>query len=98
MKDPETPEQWQAAVDMIVALLYMDSSQSVGLAAVNVQRCAEILHQAKALGYKPSERHVARLSASVSGSRALLAEVDAHQLSYPRTYLKNRLRGSRGHD
>jgi hypothetical protein len=76
MQNPETPEQWQAAVDMIVALLYMDSSQSHGLAKVNVQQCADILQQAKALGYRPSDRNVARLTASVNGSRALLAEMD----------------------
>ncbi|MES2465128.1 MAG: hypothetical protein V4671_31565 [Armatimonadota bacterium] len=58
MQEPETPEEWQAALDMVVALLALDAAARYGLARVDTQRCGEILRRAKALGYRPSRRTV----------------------------------------
>lgn len=50
--DPETPEQWQEAVDCAEACLLIDAARQYGLItggpAVNVERCVQI----KAHGYR----------------------------------------------
>ncbi len=58
VKEPTTPEEWQAALDALVALLEKDGSaaRTYGLATVNVARCGEILRRATSLGYSPSLR------------------------------------------
>jgi hypothetical protein len=56
MQEPETPEEWQAALNMVVALLAVDVAAAFGLARVDSQRCAEILRRAKARGFHPSRQ------------------------------------------
>lgn len=59
MTDPQTPEEWQVAVDGANAALLVDSARQYGLITggpiVNVERCIEILERGKALGYLPKE-------------------------------------------
>lgn len=72
MKEPETPEQWQVALDTVVALLAVDAAKRYGLGTVNMARCREILQRAKALGYQPSDQIVERIGASVRGAQSIL--------------------------
>lgn len=57
-QDPETPEQWQEAVDMAEVLVGLDSAKQYGLVTggpeVNVERCLEILRRGRARGVVPS--------------------------------------------
>jgi hypothetical protein len=53
MKDPETTEQWQAAVDTVVAILNAEHARTFGLATINIARCREILERARAKGILP---------------------------------------------
>lgn len=56
-RDPETPEQWQQAVDAAEFLLALDSARQYGLITggpkVHTRRCAQILSHGKAQGYTP---------------------------------------------
>ena len=58
-RDPQTPEEWQDAVDGAQALLEIDSAKQYGLITggpdADVQRCEEILLYGKALGVTPSD-------------------------------------------
>lgn len=58
MKDPETNEEWQEAVDGASFLLSLDSGKQYGLIdtdiAVNAERCEEILAAGKARGFVPA--------------------------------------------
>ncbi|MES2462775.1 MAG: hypothetical protein V4671_19510 [Armatimonadota bacterium] len=74
MQEPETPEQWRDVVDTAAALLQLEAARQFGL--VTSQRCRELLRRGRRHGYQPSAQNVARLVASVSGSRALLEEID----------------------
>lgn len=71
MNEPNTPEEWQDAVDAAYAALALDSAAKYGLiltpiVAVAVPRCEEILERGAALGYTPAtdavERFVAELA------------------------------------
>lgn len=54
-RDPETPAEWQIAVDAAWALLLLDAARQYGLVtggpAANVDRCAAILAEGKRRGY-----------------------------------------------
>ncbi len=56
--DPQTPVEWQEAVDVAHMLLTIDSARQYGLIkggpAVNVDRCAEIIKRGAALGFVPA--------------------------------------------
>lgn len=55
--DPQTPEEWQTAVDTADAWLCIDDARSYGLIQggpeVDRGRCAEVLDRGSALGYRP---------------------------------------------
>lgn len=57
-RDPLTNEEWQDAADWAELLLLIDSAQKYGLITggpkANVDRCVEILGQAKRRGITPT--------------------------------------------
>jgi hypothetical protein len=71
MSDPETREEWQAAVDAAHACLSLDAARQYGLIdggpKIDAARCLEILDRGKALGITPApdapDRLVAELAA-----------------------------------
>ena len=56
-RDPETPEEWQAAADAANFYLALDACRQYGLVEggpeIDWHRCAEILDRAKAMGIAP---------------------------------------------
>lgn len=56
-RDPDTPEEWQAAVDGARMCLLIDSAVLYGLVetglGINVERCEEILERGAGLGHEP---------------------------------------------
>jgi hypothetical protein len=56
--DPQTPEQWQEAVDSAEFFLALESAGQYGLISsdikVDVGRCEELLTRGKTLGYTPA--------------------------------------------
>jgi hypothetical protein len=64
MTDPNTPEEWQEAVDAAHAALMLQSARAYGLVRggpeVNVSRCDEILERGRAIGFRPNEDAVER--------------------------------------
>jgi hypothetical protein len=56
--DPETPAEWQDAVDAADFFIAMDSCQQYGLITggprVNCERARELLDRGRALGYTPA--------------------------------------------
>jgi len=58
MSDPQTPDEWQAAVDADDFLLLVDSAQQYGLITggegVNVERCVALLERGADQGIFPS--------------------------------------------
>jgi hypothetical protein len=56
--DPQTPAEWQEAVDMAELLLGIDSAAQYGLLtggpSVNAARAAELLERGRAKGYTPA--------------------------------------------
>ncbi|MDP9479617.1 MAG: hypothetical protein M3R38_28800 [Actinomycetota bacterium] len=63
--EPNTPEEWQRAVDAADALLKLDSARIYGLVKggpeVDVDRCWDLMHKARELhGIEPSEDAVRR--------------------------------------
>jgi hypothetical protein len=62
MKDPETPAEWQDAVNAAEAALLLDSARLYGLVTggphVNVARCEVILARGKQRGVVPVEAGV----------------------------------------
>ena len=55
--DPETPEQWQEAIDFAELFLNLESARLYGLIEsdfkVDRARCEELLERGRALGYQP---------------------------------------------
>lgn len=71
MNDPDTPQEWQDAVDAAHAALAIDSAAKYGLiltpiVTVAVPRCEEILERGAALGYTPAADAVERFVAEVA--------------------------------
>lgn len=61
IKDPQTPQEWQAAVDSAELFLLIDSAKRYGLITgpkVNADRCDEILSRGRRLGYSPRAHSV----------------------------------------
>ena len=59
MHDPETPQQWQEAVDAAQGILALEYARLLGLMTntneINVERCAAILTRGAELGVTPAE-------------------------------------------
>lgn len=59
MTDPQTPKEWQEAVDSANFLLMLDSARMYGLVEggpeIDEDRCEEILKRGKSLGYTPKD-------------------------------------------
>jgi hypothetical protein len=66
-RDPETPAEWQEAVDGAHFLRCLADCQMYGLITgaenVNIERCDEILDRGAKLGYKPNLQLKEMLSA-----------------------------------
>lgn len=64
-QDPQTPYEWQEAVDMADVLLQVDAARAYGLVKggppVDVARCEQILADGRARGIHPSPDAVDRL-------------------------------------
>lgn len=64
--DPETPDEWQQAVDAADFLLLLDSAAQYGLVAidgggsVDVDRCRDLLHRAAGSGIYPADPRARR--------------------------------------
>lgn len=57
MNDPQTPEEWQAAVNASNAFLHLHSCILYGLMTgptINAERCEEILDRGLAMGIVPT--------------------------------------------
>lgn len=65
-RNPQTPEQWQEAVDLAEFMLHLDAARKYGLLTggpeINVDRCQEMLALGKRQGYTPSDGCVQRLA------------------------------------
>lgn len=70
-REPETPEQWQHAVDIAKGLLGIDSARAYGLVVggptVVISRCQEILHRGKELGFTPSPDAIETVARAYAG-------------------------------
>lgn len=68
-QSPQTPAEWQAAVDLAYACLLLDRARQFGLVTalprVNVPRCEEVLALGRARGFEPANEAVDRLLAEV---------------------------------
>lgn len=59
MKDPQTPHEWQEAVNLSEFLLLLDSARQydlitgTGFPDINAVRCDELISRGAALGYHP---------------------------------------------
>jgi hypothetical protein len=57
-RDPETPDEWQEAVNAAEFLTGLDSARQYGLITggprIDLQRCEEILRRGETLGYTPA--------------------------------------------
>ena len=64
MKDPQTQEEWQEAVDMAEFYLALESARMYGLVVggpeVNSERCLDILERGKLKGVRPSPDYIQR--------------------------------------
>ncbi len=67
--DPQTPEQWQSAVDAAHGFIMIDSARRyrliTGGPSVNLARCEEILRRGRGMGIQPSPDAVDRLVAQL---------------------------------
>jgi hypothetical protein len=58
MHDPETPQQWQEAVDAAAFFLAFDSARQYGLIAsgmkLNLERCEKLISEGKKRGIEPA--------------------------------------------
>lgn len=66
---PETPEQWQEAVDLAHGFLAIESCRQYGLVTggprANVSRCEEILTLGKERGIAPREGAIETVAALI---------------------------------
>lgn len=69
MADPQTPEQWQHAVDLAYSYLLFDSARQYGLVTggptVRTKRCEEILQAGRARGISPAPASIDRCIDSI---------------------------------
>ena len=75
-KEPETPEQWQEAVNLAEFYLLLDSARQYGLLeggpSLDIERCEELLQRGKQQGFQPQ---------SAGELAALLAQAPAEGLT-----------------
>ena len=61
-RDPQTPQEWQEAVDAAEAYLGLDSAKMFGLVrggpVVNTFRCQQLIRQGKERGVVPMRENV----------------------------------------
>lgn len=73
MNDPETPEEWQEAVDCAHGALALEAARQYGFVKggprVNTERCEEILAAGAELGVTPLSDAVERFSLSLAEGR-----------------------------
>lgn len=66
MVEPQTPAEWQEAVDAADGCLHLDAARGYGLVTggpeVDVRRCEWILAAGAALGYVPAANAVERFT------------------------------------
>jgi hypothetical protein len=59
MRQPQTPTQWQEAVDAAHAAISLDACRQYGLVTggpeINMERCEQIIEQGRARGFVPTE-------------------------------------------
>ncbi len=71
--NPQTPEEWQNAVDAADALLHIHSAVCYGLVTgaptINVERCEQLLENARRRGVTPSAGNVERYVAAYNDER-----------------------------
>jgi hypothetical protein len=70
MNEPQTPQEWQDAVDAAQGALAVDSARKYGFITggpeVNVERCEAILARGAEQGYRPSLMAIERFAAEVA--------------------------------
>ena len=66
VKTPQTPSEWQHAVDAAEGCLALDSARQYGLVSggpvINVERCEEILREGRKRNIRPSPDAVERFA------------------------------------
>lgn len=66
IRDPETPAEWQNAVDAARGSLALDGAREYGLIIggpeVNVERCQHLLEQGEERGVYPSDDAIERFT------------------------------------
>ena len=66
--EPQTPEEWQNAIDAADALLHIQSAEAYGLITgaphVNIERCEQLLEAARRRGVTPGAGNVERYVAA----------------------------------
>ena len=59
-RDPQTPQEWQEAVDAARYGLLVDAAEQYGLVTgpvFDIERCMELLRRGEELGYTPKSDH-----------------------------------------
>jgi hypothetical protein len=71
--DPQTPQQWQEAVDAAEACVALDACRQYGLITggpkIDVERCLQILARGRAMGIRPAKDCALRFVQAWSESR-----------------------------
>lgn len=75
MRNPTTPAEWREAAVFAAAALMLDSARQYGLVTggpiVNVDRCVDVLAEAKGRGVEPTKAEIdAAVDALVAGAGA----------------------------
>jgi hypothetical protein len=69
MKEPNTPEEWQRAVNLAETMLLVHSAQAYGLITggpdVDAQRCDDLIAKAKALDIHPQQAAIDKMIAEL---------------------------------
>jgi hypothetical protein len=72
-RDPQTPEEWQEAVDLAEAHVLIESARQYGLITggpkVNVLRCTELLDLGRRRGHRPGKEAVKRMIGELARGR-----------------------------
>lgn len=81
-QDPETPKQWQTAVDGAAGALALHAARLYGLVQggpqVHVRRCLEILEQGKARGITPRADAIKRFVEAIMAAKGNGSHEAAH--------------------
>lgn len=69
-KRPDTPAEWQEAVDLADAMLVVHSARCYGLIAggpkIDPDRCDDLLREARSRGFRPRPDEVDRIIAALA--------------------------------